>query len=296
MRMRHLHYFLIVAEELSFTRAAARVHIEPSPLSRAIKTLECQLGVSLFHRTHGRIQLTWPGEVFREEARRMIDLMSDAQTRVNSASQGYQGRLRIGLTDHLAQPKLAQLLAQCREEEPDTEIILSEMSLNTMLQALNHNQVDLGFTLDNIAIDGYIKQKIWADCPVVAVPACHPLLSFSKIPLAEILRYAVILFHPEQCAGGYNIIRSWFDNHSLSIPETARYVSGHESMMLLVGAGYGIGIGLRSQVELYNYPNIIIRPLVDDTLTMATCIVLPEKPVSAELARFITRAQQMGDL
>lgn len=118
MKMRHLHYFLIVAEELSFTRTAARVHIEPSPLSRAIKTLESQLGVSLFQRTHGRIQLTWPGEVFREQARRMIDLINDAQTRVNSASQGYQGRLRIGLTDNLAQPRLSQLLARCRLFKP----------------------------------------------------------------------------------------------------------------------------------------------------------------------------------
>ncbi|MGP1664895.1 MAG: LysR family transcriptional regulator, partial [Rhodanobacter sp.] len=72
MRLRHLYYFLVVAEEKSFTRAAARVHIEPSPLSRAIQTLENQLGVKLLHRTKGRIHLTWPGEVFLDEARRML--------------------------------------------------------------------------------------------------------------------------------------------------------------------------------------------------------------------------------
>ncbi|MDM3063963.1 LysR family transcriptional regulator [Citrobacter sp. CK180] len=132
MRIRHLHYFLIVAEEQSFARAAARVHIEPSPLSRAIKELETQLGVRLLDRTKGRIRLTWPGEVFREEARRMLAFMDNAQTRVNSASQGYRGRLRIGLADSLAQPRLTRLLARCREEEPRTEIRIDEMTVNEM--------------------------------------------------------------------------------------------------------------------------------------------------------------------
>ncbi|EPB9498152.1 LysR family transcriptional regulator [Pseudomonas aeruginosa] len=68
MRIRHLHYFLIVAEEQSFARVATRVHIEASPLSRAISELESQLGVKLFGRTKGSIKLTWPGEAFRDEA------------------------------------------------------------------------------------------------------------------------------------------------------------------------------------------------------------------------------------
>lgn len=89
MRIRHLRYFLIVAEEQSFARAATRVHIEASPLSRAIKELENQLGVELLQRTKVRIQLTWPGEVFREEARRIVAYFENAQTRVHSASKGY---------------------------------------------------------------------------------------------------------------------------------------------------------------------------------------------------------------
>ena len=94
MRIRYLRYFLVVAEELSFSRAAARVHIEPSPLSRAIKELESELGVRLFQRTRGRLGLTWAGEVFREDARRVLRFLEDAQNRVQAAEQGYRGRLR----------------------------------------------------------------------------------------------------------------------------------------------------------------------------------------------------------
>lgn len=143
MKIRHLHYFLVVAEELSFSRAAARVHIEPSPLARAIKELEVELGAHLFNRVRGRIRLTWAGEVFREEARRMLTFMEGARTRVHAAERGYRGRLRIALTDGLAQPRLTQLLARCREEEPLTEVRIVEMTVKEMVNALGHDQIDV---------------------------------------------------------------------------------------------------------------------------------------------------------
>lgn len=294
MRIRHLYYFLIVAEEQSFARAAARVHIEPSPLSRAIKELENQLGVRLLDRAKGRIRLTWPGEVFREEARRMLAFMDNAQTRVNSASQGYRGRLRIGLADSLAQPRLTQLLARCREEEPRTEVRITEMTINEMLQALRHDQIDIGFTVDGEATNGCLKDMVWAERPVIAIPTHHPLLSCERVSIAEALRYPLILCHPERCAGGYNAFRRCISDGVSPPPSVAEYVSGHEPMLMLVAAGYGIGIGLESQIALYNHPDVIIRPVVDEVPNAATFIVVPEKPASKELERFIKRAQEIG--
>lgn len=294
MRIRHLHYFLIVAEEQSFARAAARVHIEPSPLSRAIKELENQLGVRLLNRAKGRIRLTWPGEVFREEASRMLAFMENAQTRVNSASQGYRGRLRIGLADSLAQPRLTQLLARCREEEPRTEVRIAEMTMNEMLLALRHDQIDAGFTVDGEATEGCVKEMVWAERPAIAIPTHHPLLSFDKVPLGQAFRYPLILCHPERCAGGYNVIRRWFNDGALPSLSVAEYVSGHELMIMLVAAGYGIGIGLESQIALYSHPDVIIRPVADEVPNTATFIVVPEKPASMELERFINRAQEVG--
>ena len=292
MRIRHLHYFLIVAEEQSFARAAARVHIEPSPLSRAIKELETQLGVRLLDRTKGRIRLTWPGEVFREEARRMLAFMDNAQTRVNSASQGYRGRLRIGLADSLAQPRLTRLLARCREEEPRTEIRIDEMTVNEMLQALRHDQIDVGFTVDGEATNGCVKEMVWTERPAIAIPTHHPLLSFDKVPLGEALRYPMILYHPERCAGGHNVVRRWLNDGALISPSVAEYVSGHEPMIMLVAAGYGIGLGLESQIALYSHPDVIIRPVADEVPNTATFIVVPERPVSRELERFIKRLER----
>lgn len=295
MRIRYLRYFLVVAEELSFSRAAARVHIEPSPLSRAIKELESGLGVRLFERTKGRLGLTWAGEVFREEANRMLSFMEDAQNRVHAAAKGYRGRLRIGLTDSLAQPSLTKLLARCREEEPLTEVKIVEMTVSEMVKALEHDQIDAGFTVHTELRTGLVKEAVWTDRPVIAIPRNHPLLSLEKIPLQEVARHALILCHPELCSGGYNVISRWFCEHTLPLPSTAEYVSGHEPMMMLVAAGYGIGIGLASQITLYSHPDVIVRPVTDDIPSTVTFMTMLDKPRSEELSRFIVRAKQVGE-
>lgn len=296
MRIRHLRYFLVVAEELSFARAAARVHIEPSPLSRAIKELESELGVSLFQRTKAGIRLTRAGEVFQEEARRMLNFMEGAQSRVLAAEKGYRGRLRIGLADGLAQPFLTKLLARCREEEPLTEVKIVEMTVQEMIKALEHDQIDAGFTMHTELSTGLVKEAVWTDRPIIAIPRNHPLLSLEKIPIREVARHTMILCHPELCSGGYDVIHRWFREATLPFPTNVEYVSGHEPMMMLVAAGYGIGVGLASQVTLYSHPDVIVRPVTDDVPSTATFIAMLDKPPTEELSRFISRARQIGEL
>lgn len=295
MRIRHLKYFMVVAEELSFSRAAARVHIEPSPLSRAIKELESGLGVSLFQRTKAGMHLTWAGEVFRGEARRILSLVDDAQSRVRAAERGYRGRLRIGLADSLAQPYLTKLLARCREEEPLTEVKIIEMTVSEMVKALMHDQIDAGFTVHAEPDPELVNEIVWSDRPVIAIPRNHPLLCLEKIPLKEVARHTLILCHPQQCAGGYDVIHRWFCDANLPLPTIAEYVSGHEPMVILVAAGYGIGIGLASQITLYSHPDVIIRPVTEDIPSVATFITSLDQPRPEALCRFIERAQQIGE-
>lgn len=111
MELRHLRYFIVVAEELHFARAAARLHIEQSPLSRAIKDLEVDLAVQLFERTTRSTRLTWAGEVFRGEAQRVLSTLDQATVSAKAAAEVYRGTLRIALSDGVALPRLAFLLA-----------------------------------------------------------------------------------------------------------------------------------------------------------------------------------------
>lgn len=296
MRIRHLRYFLIVAEELNFARAAARVHIEPSPLSRAIKELETDLGVHLFKRTQGRMQLTWAGEVFREEAQNILQSLDNLRTRVSAAAQGYLKQIRIGLADNLAQPRITKLLARCREEEPQTTIRITEMMFNEVIKALEHDQIDIGFTVQKNALDGINFQTVWWDRFAVAIPKNHPLLSLEKLPLEELVKYPVILCHrhPEIYQSDNEAISQWCHNIKplLNITdEIARY----ESMIMMVAAGYSIGVGLQSQITLYSHPDVIIRSMTDDIPSTPTFIVTRNKPPSDELSRFIARAQHIGE-
>ncbi len=114
MELRHLRCFVAVAEELHFVRAAERLHIEQSPLSRAIKELEYDLGVQLFESATRSTRLTWAGQVFLEDVHRVFATIDQAKANVKSAATGYHGTLRIALSDGIAPSRLAALLAQCR--------------------------------------------------------------------------------------------------------------------------------------------------------------------------------------
>ncbi len=119
MELRLLRYFVAVAEELHFARAAERLGVEQSPVSRAMRNLEATLGVQLFDRSAHQTRLTWAGQVFLGECRRVLATVEQAVSAAKAAAQGYQGYLRIAICDSLAQPHIATLLARSREEEPN---------------------------------------------------------------------------------------------------------------------------------------------------------------------------------
>ena len=297
MRIRHLRYFLIVAEELNFTRAATRAHIEPSPLSRAIKELETYLGVRLFKRNKGHMQLTWAGEVFCEEARYILTYFENSQRRVRAAARGSLEQIRIGLADNLTQPNITKLLARCREEEPQTNIRITEMPFSKMIKALEHDQIDIGFTLQRNELDEMNFQTVWWDRLAVAIPKNHPLLSLEKLPVEEVAKYPLVLCHPEICQSDNEEIAQWCRNITIPL-DIDDGVARYEWMMMMVAAGYKIGVGLHSQITLYSQPDVVIRPTTDDVPRIATFMVTRNKPPSDEsneLNRFISRAKEIGE-
>ncbi|WP_459536852.1 LysR family transcriptional regulator [Serratia marcescens] len=124
MELRHLRCFLAVAEELHFAKAAERLHIEQSPLSRAIKELEEDLGDQLFIRTSRSTRLTRAGKLFLEHVPRVFSALQQARDSVKSAANGFHGQLRVALSDGITPSRLPALLAICRQEEPEVDIRL----------------------------------------------------------------------------------------------------------------------------------------------------------------------------
>jgi DNA-binding transcriptional LysR family regulator len=293
MELRHLRCFIAVAEELHFGRAAERLHIEQSPLSRTIKKLESDLGVVLLERTSRGTRLTWPGQVFLEDARRVLLSLEQAKANAKAAANGYRGTLRIALSDGIARVRLSTLLALCREEEPEVEIRLSEMPLSQQLKGLHNDLYDVGFTLSDEVEEGLVAEPVWRDPLVVAIPARHPLLAHKRVPLDEVLSYPLVLCHPEVCAGCSQQLERLLRSAGAQ-PSVVEHVATHDLMLALVAAGYGIGFSSAAHIEACKTTDVVVRPLAGRSFILTTYLLRPDNEPSEQLSSFIRRVNKIA--
>lgn len=288
MEFRHLRAFVAVAEELHFARAAERLHIEQSPLSRAIKELEADLGVQLFERTTRSTRLTWAGQVFLEDVRRVRAALDQAKVNVKAAANGYRGVLRVAVSDSIVPSRLAALLAQCRAEDPEVEIRLFQTPLARQLKGLRTDLYDVGFAQSDGVGKGLVAEPVWRDPLAAAVPARHPLLAYKRIPLEEMLRYPLVLCHPEACEGCARQIERVLRKLDAELIVADR-VTTHDMLLALVAAGYGIGLTNATHIEDFRHSEVVARPLAGRAVMLTTYLLRPDSEPSEPLRHFIER-------
>ncbi len=295
MELRHLRCFVALAEELHFTRAAERLHIEQPPLSRAIKELEHDLGVDLFVRNRRGTVLTEAGATFLQDVRRVFAALKQAQEHAQAVAAGRSGSLRIAVSDGAIDPRLSALLARCREEEPEIEIRLSEVPLADQLRGLRSGDFSIGFAHTAEVGDGIVTEPLWHDPLVVAVPARHPLLSHKAVPLHQLAIYPLVLCDPQACEGYHRELARLLRPLERP-PDVAEHVSSLDMMLTLVGAGYGVGFITETRIAASLRPDVVIRPLAMDSAVITTYLLRPageDSPVSVE--RFIARLRAHSD-
>ena len=288
MELRHLRCFLAVAEELHVARAAERLHIEQSPLSRAVKELEEDLGVQLFARTTRSTRLTRAGRMFLEHVPRVFASLQQAQDSVKAAANGFHGQLRIALSDGITPTCFSALLALCRQEEPEIEIRLTEVPLSQQIKGLHDDLYDVGFAQLDEAGDGLLAKPIWHDPLMVAVPARHPLLAYKRVPLDEMLRYPLALCDAQACEGHVRQVDRALRQSSLE-PLVAERVASFDLMMTLVSAGFALGLAGASQIAASREPSVVARPLAGRSHMLTTYMLRVDNEPSDTLARFIER-------
>lgn len=201
MEIRHLCRFLAVAEELHVARAAERLHIGQSPLSRAIKELEEGLGVRLFIRNSRSTRLSRAGHVFKEPVPRIFVALQQARDGVKAVAAGYDGPLRIALSDGITPPHLGAFLVKFRDDDPEVGIQLSEVPLSQQIKGLQDDLYDAGFAQSDEVGEGLRALPVWHDARVAAMPATHPLMASKRIPLQEVLRHPLLRGDPRLCEG-----------------------------------------------------------------------------------------------
>ncbi len=290
MEIRHLRCFLAVAEELHFARAAERLHIEQSPLSRTIKELEESLGEQLFIRTSRSTRLTRAGKLFLEHVPRIFTALQQARDSVNAATNGFHGQLRIALSDGITPSRLPSLLALCRQEEPEVEIRLFEVPLSQQIKGLHDDLYDVGFAQSDEVGEGITAEAVWSDALMVAVPARHPLLKHRRIPLEEVLRYPLVLCDPHVCEGHARQVERVLRRIDME-PLIAERVASCDLMMALVSAGFALGLAGAPHIAGSREPGIVARPLAGRSPMLTTYVLHREGGSSDVLSRFIERVQ-----
>ena len=288
MEFRHLRCFLIVAEELHFARAAERLHIDQSPLSRTIKELEEERGARLFVRTTRSTQLTRAGQSFLAHVPRVFTALEQARDSVKSATNGFHGQLRIALSDGITPSRLPALLARSREEDPEVEIRLFEVPLDQQIQGLHDDLYDAGFSMAENAGDGILVTPAWEDELMVAVPARHPVLAFKQIPLEEVLRYPLVLGDPAVCEGHARQVDRFLRTLNQE-PLIAQRVATFDVMMTLVSAGLALGLAGTAHIASSREPGVVGRPLAGQPPMLMTYLLRHDAEPSEMLARFIER-------
>ncbi|EKL0658082.1 LysR family transcriptional regulator [Pseudomonas aeruginosa] len=290
MEIRHLRCFLAVAEELHFARAAERLHIEQSPLSRAIKELEEDLGAQLFVRTTRSTRLTRAGKLFLDHVPRIFTALQQARDSVNAAANGFHGQLRIALSDGITPSRLPALLALCRQEEPEVEIRFFEVPLSQQIKGLNDDLYDVGFAQSDEVGDGIAAMPAWSDTLMVAVPARHPLLAHKRIPLDELLRYPLVLCDQQVCEGHAKHVDRVLRRVDME-PLIAERVASCDLMMALVSAGFALGLTGAAHIAASREPGVVARPLASRVPPLTTYLLRPTGEPSDVLSRFIERVQ-----
>ena len=290
MEIRHLRCFIAVAEELHFARAAERLHIEQSPLSRAIKELEEDLGAQLFVRNTRSTRLTRAGQLFLEHVPRVFTALQQARDSVKAAANGFHGQLRIALSDGITPSRLPALLALCRQEEPEVEIRFFEVPLAQQIKGLHDDLYDVGFARADEVGDGIVALPVWNDPLMVAVPARHPLLAHKRIPLEELLRYPLVLCDPQACEGHCRQVDRVLRRLDME-PLVAERVASCDLMMALVSAGFALGLTGAAHIAASQEKGVVARPLVGRSPMLTTYLLRLDSEPSETLVRFVERVQ-----
>ncbi|WP_298670348.1 LysR substrate-binding domain-containing protein [uncultured Sphingomonas sp.] len=265
MDLRHLRYFLCVAEEMHFGRAAQRLGISQPPLSQQIRALEDELGVRLFDRTSRRVRLTEAGELFVPEARQTLLQAERAIEIARLARRGELGRLRVGFTSSGPfVPLIASALYRFRESHRDVELTLRELGREEQMEELRRGALDI--VLVRGAEPPPLPPDIVARCiieedMVVAMRAGHRLADCAADPtIADLAGVPLVLYAAPLGAG--------FNEHFFSLcrdagfePDIAHEASSFATLLGLVAAGFGATILARS-LERLHLENVIYRSFV----------------------------------
>ncbi len=285
MELRHLRYFVAVAEELHFGRAAARLFIAQPPLSQQIQQLERELGVTLFQRTSRRVQLTPAGEVFLDGARQTLDTLDGAVQSTQRAARGETGWLGIGFAASATYDLLPAVLHDFRARFPDVALSLMELNAVEQSAALRDRSIHVGFARPHTDEVDATVEAILREPFLVALPAAHPLAGLPELSLTMLAGEPFVSF-PEKPLPSYaQVVRAVCEGAGFT-PHVVQEVREMQTAISLVAAGLGIAL-LPASVQHLHRDGVVYRPLPDSAPRTELAVVTRKEDASPALQNFL---------
>ena len=287
MELRQLEYFVAVAEEANFTRAAARVHISQSGVSAQIRALERELGAELIDRSGGTATLTTAGQAALTQARATLAAAGSVRQSVDDIAGLLRGSLRVGMVTACTVPQLFDALARFHSAHPGVELALQEGNSDRLVADVRAGELDIALVgVAARAPNGLESMVVIDERIVAAVPPQHPLAAQDEATLAQVCEHPIIALPPGTG------IRAVLDRdcHGAGLaPQITLQASAPDAVADLAARGLGVAILSASMAQFYD-DKLVAVELTDSTTAALLALVWTPKPNAAS-KRLVSMAQ-----
>lgn len=290
MDLRQLRYFVAVAEECHFGRAAQRLHMAQPPLSQAIRRLEEDLGVELLERTTRRVALTPAGERFLDRSRQILHEVDQAAREAARIAAGEIGRVVIGVVGSATYALLPPVARRLREEYPDIDFeFTSEMLTADQVSRLGDGTIDIALMRPPLATEGLLLRVLRSEPLVVALPESHPLASRDVLDLGELRDETFVTYPADRRSVLYDTFLAACEAHGFHPTHTVQ-VAQTSTIVVFVAAGIGVAVLPASAAHL-RLEGVRFLPLAD---TPSVELAVGWRPgASATTQRVVDRLTQL---
>jgi DNA-binding transcriptional LysR family regulator len=291
--LRHLRYFVAVAEERHFGRAARRLGIAQPPLSRQIQALESELDLVLLRRTPRGAELTAAGRALLEQSRHVFDTVDRAVHEARRAERGETGRIVVAYPASLAYSGIVETLRAFRAKAPGVEVVLRELAPQDQLNALRDRQVDIGFLRGPIADPEVTFEVLRREPLTIILPPDHVLAKRKRISLAALADEPFVLFPRARSPGYFDHLMGLFAEAGF-VPRIVQEGALFD-ITSLVAAGFGVSV-IPSSLRNVPRQRLAIRPIVGEphVSLLVAWRTRAESPVLASFLDVVRRVRARG--
>ena len=295
MELRHLRYFVTVAEELHFKRAAERLQISQQPLSVQIRRLEDELGVTLFERTTRNVKLTQAGHVFFQKAKETLQLVEQSVRVAREAERGERGKIVVGYISTALYNVLPLIMRTFRETYPHVEVDLRELCFPDLQQLVVEGVLDVALIATHAYNNSFVQHQN-LDCLtlcrepfVVVMPKNHELATLTEIPFQMLDSLPFIQFAVEEKRQAHDEVVSFFHHQGIAL-NAVQEVASEQAQIGMVATGIGVSI-VSESVAKSRQSDVLYRRLIEPSVEIHFNLIWQREAPTTLVKRFVQLAR-----